>query len=364
MSAGAGEPAPTSRAGEQERGVGEPIERYRALALQTACHAVNRYRDVAAARQAIRANLARVAEQVRASRAFIGPDLRLVVLPEYVLTGFPMGESLELWREKACLRPGGPEEEALGALAAEQDLWLCGNAYELDDDFPGLYFQTCVVIGPDGAVLTRYRRLNSMFAPTPHDVWERYLELHGLDGVFPVARTPIGNLATVASEEILYPEVARAFVLRGAEVLLHPTSESGSPADTPKSITRRARAIENLAYVVSANTAGVRDVPLPAASADGNSCIIDPHGRVVAQAGTGETMVANGVIDLAALRAERRRPGMANLLSRQRLEPFAATYADSIYPAGSLDAGPPDGRAHFVEVQRQVIDRLAREGRI
>lgn len=342
----------------------QPIERYRALALQTACHAINRLVDVREARAAIIASIERIAGQVRASKGFVGADLRLVVLPEYVLTGFPMGESFAAWIERACLAVDGPEYERLGELARDQDIWLSGNAYETDDNFPGLYFQTCFIIGPDGEVLTRYRRLNSMFAPTPHDVWDAYLQTYGLDGVFPVARTAIGNLAPVASEEILYPEIARSFVLRGAEVLLHSTSEAGSFAATPKSLTRRARAIENQVYVVSANTAGVLDVDLPGASADGGSCIVDPNGGIVAQAAAGESMVGSGLIDLAGLRAERRRPGMGNLLSRQRLELFAHTYAGSIYPPDTLASGPPSGRSHFIEVQRATIRRLVQDGSI
>jgi predicted amidohydrolase len=182
-----------------------------------------------------------------------------------------------------------------------------------------------------------------------------------------VAVTSIGRLGAIASEEILYPEIARALALRGAEVLLHSTSEIGSPALTPKDIAKRARAIENLAYVVSANSAGFIDSDLPANSTDGMSKIVDFLGEVRAQAGFGESSVACAEIDLAALRRYRRRPGMGNLLSRQRLELFAAVYAGpSVYPANTLLAA--DGsvtvpeRSHFLETQRKVIERLTALG--
>ena len=68
------------------------------------------------------------------------------------------------------------------------------------------------VIGPNGDVVLRYRRLTSCFEPTPHDVWDRYLDVYGADAIFPVARTDIGNLGTIASEEILYPEITRCIV--------------------------------------------------------------------------------------------------------------------------------------------------------
>jgi predicted amidohydrolase len=340
-----------------------PVGSYRALALQTECRAVNSAASPKEARASIAASIERIGKQVAASRAFIGPDLRLVVLPEYVLTGFPMRESVPGWIDKACLHPEGPEYEALGLVAAANEVWLCGNAYEVDPHFTGLYFQTCFTIAPSGAVLTRYRRLTSMFTPTPHDVLDSYMAVYGLDGMFPVARTPIGTLAPIASEEVLYPEIVRCFALRGAEVFVHSTSETGSPRETIKAVARRARAIENLAYVVSANTAGVTGTPLPSASADGGSCVIDPQGRILAEAGPGESMVAHTEIDLEALRRERRRPGMGNLLARQRFEAVAPVYAQArSYPPNTLLGGPPPDRGHFLAMQLETIQRLSEAG--
>src|SRR5690606_2207121 len=322
------------------------------LALQTRCDAVNRLDDEGA-RQAMRQCIARVGEQVQAARRFIGPRLRLGVLPEYFMTGFPMQESIEGWAGKAAVAHDGPEMEQLGAVAQQAGVYLAGNAYERDEHFPGLYFQTCFIVDPSGNLILRYRRLVSMYAPTPHDVWDRYLDLYGLEGVFPVADTAIGRLACCASEEILFPEICRAHVLRGAEVILHPTSEVASPELTPKDVCKRARAVENQAYVVSANTAGIFGTAIPPASADAMSKIVDFRGNVLACAGPGESLVANAEIDIAALRAARREPGMPAYLSRQRLEAFAGTYSgSSIYPPNSLlrNGVPyvPD-RSHFLD---------------
>lgn len=346
----------------------DAITAYRALALQLTCHAVNDCADRAAARERMLANVARVDRAVGGSKAFLGPDLRLVVLPEYLLTSYPLGDTLPGWAEKAALRQDGPEYEALGGVAARHDVYLAGNAYEADPHFPGLYFQTSFCLAPSGEVVLRYRRLISMFAPTPHDVWDRYLDVYGLEGVFPVAQTPIGRLAAIASEEILYPEVARALALRGAEVFLHSSSEIGSPGLTPKDVAKRARAQENLCYVVSANTGGIAHVDMPFASADGRSKVVDYLGEVRAEALQGESANACAEIDLAALRRHRRRPGMGNMLSRQRLELFASTYAGSLYPPNTMldAAGSPvvPERRHFIETQRAVIERLARDGLI
>lgn len=334
---------------------------FRALALQVTATAVNHARDRAEAQALMQQAIARIAPQIAASLAFIGPDCRLVVLPEYFLTGFPLGESLTTWADKACIEMAGPEYEALGKLAQKHQIFLAGNAYELDAHFPGLYFQTCFLLAPSGSVVLRYRRLNSMFAPTPHDVWDKYLDVYGLDGVFPVAQTEIGNLAAVASDEILFPELARCLAMRGAEILLHPTSEIYGKERAPKEAAKLSRAVENMMYVVSCNTAGIANSPIPQASTDDGSKIIDYRGLVLAETGAGESMAAFAEIDLTALRRYRQRPGLTNLLARQRFEVYADLYRQSVYPVNTMLQGEVE-RSHFIHTQQAAIQRLRDRG--
>lgn len=350
-----------------------PVERYAALALQVATACVNDCPDRAAARSRMAENLARAHRSVAASKAFIrsfsGSEVRLVVMPEYFLTGFPMGESLAEWREKAALAMDGPEYQALADLAADTQVYLAGNAYEVDPHFPDLYFQCCFIISPARETVLRYRRMISLSAPTPYDVWDRYLEVYGIEGVFPVADTPIGRLAAIASEEIQYPEIARMTALRGAEVFVHPSSEAGSPSVSTKEIGRRARAAENLAYVVSANSAALTHLPIPAESTTGMSKVVDYHGQVLAEAMPGgESMVAYATIDIEALRAVRRKTGLANVLVRQPCQAYAATYAATgFHPPNLLlkdgQARVP-ARGELQAWQRADIVRLAGKGLI
>lgn len=346
------------------------IKPFAAVALQIAARSVERLSDRAEVSAQMLAMIDEIGVKIRASGVFIqqygGSPLRLAVLPEYFLTSYPGRISIPDFAKKAALDMDGPEYEAMGRIAQAQNLFLAGNAYERDPNFPGIYFQTCFVIGPSGDIVLRYRRLNSMFAPTPHDVWSQYLDVYGLEGVFPVARTEIGNIAAIASEEILYPEIARAHALRGAEIFVHSSSEIGSPLATPKQIAKRARAFENIAYVVSANTAGIEGSAMPLASADGNSVVIDYKGNPLAESNTGETFTAFADLDINALRTQRRKCGMTNFLARQRLELFAPVYAgQSPQPANSLiengELKIPD-RDHFLRVQEQVIERLAKDG--
>lgn len=345
------------------------VDAYRALCLQVSCPAVNAAATDEEARWLMGGTIERLGRQVGASKGFAGSDVKLVVLPEYFLTGFPMGEPLGAWAAKAACEPDGEEEERLGAIAQQHGVYLSGNLYETDPAFPGLYLQASLIWGPTGDVALRYRRLHSLFAPTPHDLWDRYIDVYGVDALFPVADTPLGRLACIASEEILFPELARALTMRGAEVFLHSTSEVGSPRQTPKDIAKLARSQENLAFVVSANSASITGTDIPAASTDGKSQIVDFNGRVLVEAGAGESMVANAEIDIEALRRARRRPGMPNLVARNRFELWAGEYGRAVdlalgHPAGNIDPQAVPDRSHFIRTHSAVIQRLTDAGLI
>lgn len=350
----------------------ETTTSYAALALQLATRCVNGCKDKASARQVMADELDAIEKKVLGSKAFVrqftGTDVGLVVLPEYFLTGFPMGETTAEWSEKAALDIDGPEYDRLGAIAQKANIHLAGNVYENDPHFPELFFQTCFVIAPSGSVVLRYRRMISLSTPSPFDVWDKYLDIYGKDAIFPVADTAIGKIAGIASEEILYPEIARCHAMKGAEVFVHSTSEVGSPALTPKDIAKRARAIENLAYVVSANSASLTHIPIPAASSSGMSKVVDFAGKVLAEAGVGgESMAAQATIDLAALRAVRRRTGLTNTLVRHPFQAYADTFAATVFkPANQLlgDGGavrPPE-RGELQRRQAEDIERLSQAG--
>ena len=339
---------------------------YQALGLQLTCTAVNTL-TVEDARKSIMDTIGHVEGRIAGSqaflRSFVGMPAKLVVLPEYFLTSFPMGESIPEWQAKACIAMDGPEYEQLSGLAQRHNIFLSGNAYELDPKFPKLYFQTSFIISPSGEVILRYRRLISMFAPTPHDVLDNYLDHYGSDALFPVADTEIGRLACVASEEILFPEIARAHSLRGAEIFCHSSSEVSSTQMTPKNIAKRARAYENIAYVVSANSGGIINVPFPAQSTDSHSQVVNYLGAVLGEAAGGESMCGHGEVDLAGLRRARRKPSMTNTLARQRLELFADTYSgEPVYPANSLVGVREVERSHFQTTLQTTIDDLAKRG--
>ena len=309
-------------------------------------------------------SLSRIRDQLFSAKAFHGPDLKLVCLPEYFLTSFPQGESAEQWREKAAVEMNGATYNGMAKLAADTGLYIGGNLYERDPNFPALYFQASTIFAPSGDLILRYRRLISMYAPSPYDVWDRYIEIYGTDALFPVAETPLGRLAALASEEVRYPEIARILACKGAEVLMHPSSEAASTLMSPKNVAKIARAQENQIYVVSANSAGITGTGLAPESTDTRSQIIDDRGILLAETPGGQSITACADVDISALRYRRRRNGMGNMLARQPMALYSEMFGKmKMHDPGSLGNGvAAPAKDFYKKRQDAVIERLIKAG--
>lgn len=336
---------------------------WRAACIQRPTHAVNSLsRDEA--RKAIFAAIEDIDRMIPMAIGWHGADTKLVQLPEFTLTGFNMGHDIEAWTDLAAIAPDGPEYEALSAIAQKYKIYLSGHAYESDPAFPGMYFAATWIIAPNGDNVYRYRRLHSGVTPSPYDVWDKYLDVYGLDAVFPVAHTELGRLASIPCGEIMYPEVSRVLALRGAEVLLHPTSEPGSLDPWKHALARRARAIENCMYVVSANSAGIFGAAIAPDMANGYSEALDYEGRVIARAEQGVSVMGGGEIDIAAVRRARQRPGLDNYLSQTKGSLWGEVYSqfDIARPNKLLGTDGKVDYGVFRRAQEEAMERMRAGG--
>jgi predicted amidohydrolase len=298
---------------------------------------------------------------------------RLFLFSEFFLSGSPAGQSAEVYRQVAIRIPG-PEIEELAAVARKRRVYIAGMAYEKDDEnWPGRFFNTGFILDPDGQVILRYRKHYDETCKTkPGDVMDRYLELHGIDELFPVVDTEIGKLAIQQAYDINYPEVSRCFALQGAEVLLFATSEINSRNHMYGvggwANARRVRAYENIAYLVCANEAWFLGTARPNAWPAGHSEVIDYNGQVLNVADTmGETIIS-AEVDLEALRRRRTTVGM-NFLAQAQPHLFAEVLRRTqAWPKNAwADTPPPSGRemrAMLVDTigQMQAAGTLARPG--
>jgi predicted amidohydrolase len=177
-------------------------------------------------------------------------------------------------------------------------------------------------------------------------------------------------LGTLTCTDIIFPEMARALALQGAEVLIHPTAEPWSDVDAKWDIFRRSRAYENLAYFLSVCAGGFLGSDRPRSGYRGHSQVVDHLGNVQAiAAGPGEA-VCVGTVDVDAVREMRsRKPGDSghewNQLVELRTDLFAEVYRQAKrWPndewSDKLLKSTTETRAYA----REMIDRLISTGHL
>jgi len=205
------------------------------------------------------------------------PDTRLVLFPEFAFQGPPREESVDEWIRIGARTLPGPISEPLQQKATQFGIYIGANQFEFDPEWPGRFFNCCFLIAPSGEIILRYRRIYTAQWPSPHDFMDQYLARYGLEGTFPVVETELGRLAMYPCGEAHVPEAARMFMLRGAEILLHPDNAAATP-------TSRAPASPGPAVTA---TASISSGPTPAvASARSKVGIIASRWARLATSGT------------------------------------------------------------------------------
>ncbi len=335
---------------------------WRATCIQMRSDQVTRAPDRKAAWGIVERNLRRAVgaiDSLFAGRADDTP--KAVVLPEFAFQGPPHGEDVAAWIEKACHPLPGDISTPLQDRARAHGIYIAANQFEADPRWPGRFFNCSFLIDPHGDVVIRYRRISTALWPSPHDVMDEYLAEYGVEGTFPVVETELGRLAVMPCGEIAVPEIARVFMLRGAEVLLHPTNEAESPGQEAAKV---ARAAENMMYVVSTNVAGPIGFSLDGAVTGGRSQIIDYRGEMLArETAPDETTAVSAMIDVGALRAARREKGLANTLLRSRFEMYEPALAGaSFYPPNSFHDRPMADTAALDPVVEAALANMAKAG--
>ncbi len=305
------------------------------------------------------------------AKAAADEKVKLLLLPEFCLTGAKAKATTEQWIDIACVNFDGPEIARMQSWAGRHRVYIGANAYCTLPEFSGRFFNIAFLISPAGDVILKAHRIHTGIATSPHDMLSEFLDKLGIEGLFPVAKTPLGNLCMVTSTDMAWPEVARAHVLRGAEVIVHPASEGANLRDQLAPV-RQARAVENMAYVISCNTGGYPDAPsYTGAGAAANaglpapSKIIDPDGKIIGIATAGESLACRATIDVAEVRKRRAAASGLNYLAGLRVETFRDIYGKlALYPVDTWTPGVADYNAKSGEHLKEAVARMTAMGMI
>lgn len=289
-------------------------------------------------RSEMKRNTARILELIDLTLAGYKPFLpvRLVVFPEFAHAA-PVYPTLRELRDKLGVEIPNRHTEKIGEKCREYGIYVqMGTMLELDGKYPGALFNTSCLVGPEG-ILFRYRKVY------PWLPWEVHTSPHDVRGyeeeLFPVARTPIGNIGAAICYDWLFPEPLRQLTANGAEILVRVSAYMDPFGATPPNdwwtVVNRCRALENTAYVVAANqAASLRHYP--PFSWPGGSMIVDYDGRIIAQATPGEgEKITVGPVDVEMVRHERGVRSAHQMLLHLRTEAHPL-YRRGFYPAGSF----------------------------
>jgi predicted amidohydrolase len=149
-------------------------------------------------------------------------------------------------------------------------------------------YNTSVLLGPDGATLAVYRKIHlfDIDLPGMEHLKESKAVRPGEEAV--VGKAPFGAVGMTICYDVRFPELYRALVRAGARVLAVPSAFTERTGKDHWEVLLRARAIENLAYVVAPAQVGHHG---RGRASHGHAMIVDPWGAVMAQVPDGEGVV-------------------------------------------------------------------------
>jgi len=216
------------------------------------------------------ANLS-MAEQLMSDAVEAGAQM--LVLPEnFSFIGRRDEDILE-----TCEEPGyGPLQDFLAEQARLHGVWLCGGTIPLKSPDSNRVYASSLVYNAQGEQVSRYDKIH-LFDVELLGADEQYTEsatIYPGDAVV-VTDTPFGRVGMAVCYDLRFPELFRELVNKGAEVIFLPAAFTALTGKAHWDVLVRARAIENLCYIVAAAQGGYH---INGRSTYGHSMIVDPWG--------------------------------------------------------------------------------------
>lgn len=243
---------------------------------------------------------ANLMEAGRLIKEAAGRGAKLLVLPE---TFAIMGGS-ETERVKAAETFGdGVIQNFISQQAKQYGVWIVAGTIPIRSDDPARVYAASLLYDAKGKVAARYDKIH-LFDVMLSENQEVYTEsdttVPGREPV--VVDTPFGKLGMSVCYDLRFPELYRRLSAQGAQILVVPSAFTEVTGKAHWEPLLRARAIENLCYVIAAGQGGYH---VNGRTTYGHSMIIDYWGRIrgIQERGAG---VVISDIDLAALQQTRK----------------------------------------------------------
>lgn len=214
-------------------------------------------------------------------------------------------------RLKAEIRPEASDPVAARAaqLAAELGIFVhVGSTAIARPD--GKVANRAFLFAPDGVLVATYDKIHMFDVDLDNGESWRESATYEPGRQTVVAELPFARLGLAVCYDLRFPQLFRAQALAGAEVLTVPAAFTRQTGEAHWHVLLRARAIENGAWTIAAAQGGLHE---DGRETFGHSMIVDPWGRIVAEADHDEPAVVVAEIDPAASAAARSKiPNLRN----------------------------------------------------
>ncbi|MEN8166921.1 MAG: carbon-nitrogen hydrolase family protein [Pseudomonadota bacterium] len=211
----------------------------------------------------------------------------LIVLPEnFAFLG-------EHDREMCTLKEregDGPLQGFLSQMASRLGVWLVGGTIPMEASDGAKVRAACLVFNDRGEQVSRYDKIH-LFDVQLVESNERYEESNAIEPgeQVVVVETPFGRLGLTVCYDLRFPELFRKLLSLGAEIFVVPSAFTAITGKAHWETLVRARAIENLAFVVAAAQGGYHR---NGRETHGHSMIVDPWGTILTQVPRGTGFVS------------------------------------------------------------------------
>ena len=225
---------------------------------------------------------------------------KLIVLPEnFAIMGKEESDKVAV-RESD---DGGPIQDFLSQQAVKQGVWLVGGTVPMAAKADNKIRAACLLYDDQGKQAARYDKIH-LFDVSLVDSDERYAESEAIESgdQAVVVETPFGKLGLAVCYDLRFPELFRTMLDQGMDIIAMPSAFTAITGKAHWSILVRARAIENLCYVLAAGQGGYH---VNGRETYGHSMIVDPWGQVMNELANGSGLVCAD-IDMERLKNIRR----------------------------------------------------------
>jgi N-carbamoylputrescine amidase len=268
---------------------------------------------------------------------------QILVLPELFTMPYFARFTDSRWYAAAEPIPNGPTISLMRDLARQYAMVIVAPIYELDGQ---ARYNSAAVIDADGKYLGVYRKHH---VPTCHTGNYEPFYFHQPDLGFPVFDTVYARIGIYICYDRHFPEVARIYGVKGAEIVFNPSATGGKNSERVWELEQQAYALNNGYFLAALNRIG-RGEPFDVGKFFGKSYFCNPFGEIIAQGGKGTEEIVSADLDLDEIASTR------NIWHTNRLylDRRPTTYLELFESVNQTDTKTPKEANVTLEKRKEV----------